>query len=157
MVKNHFTATGYVFNSKNKILMIRHNKLKVWLPPGGHIDENELPDDAVLREIYEETGIKAEIVSNKQLLNMTDEYCRELNTPFAVCLDDIERNGTHNHINMIYICRALNENDDLIPQESEVYGIGWFAYEEIKKLETCDNVVKTISNMIEYLGDNWIG
>ena len=40
---NHFTATGFVFNESGKILMIKHKKLGVWLPPGGHIDENELP------------------------------------------------------------------------------------------------------------------
>jgi ADP-ribose pyrophosphatase YjhB (NUDIX family) len=45
--------------------MIYHKKLQVWLPPGGHMEENEIPDDAVLHEIYEETGIKAEILPNK--------------------------------------------------------------------------------------------
>ena len=65
---NHFTATGIVFNSAKQVLMIFHKKLQVWLLPGGHIEENELPDDAVLREIYEETGVKAEILSNRQEL-----------------------------------------------------------------------------------------
>jgi len=58
MIANHFTATGIVFNQKREILMIHHNKLQVWLPPGGHIDENELPTDAVLREVFEETGMR---------------------------------------------------------------------------------------------------
>jgi ADP-ribose pyrophosphatase YjhB (NUDIX family) len=51
MTKNNFTATGIVFNSKKQILMIYHNKLQVWLSPGGHIEENEILDDAVLRKI----------------------------------------------------------------------------------------------------------
>jgi 8-oxo-dGTP pyrophosphatase MutT (NUDIX family) len=78
MTENHFTATGIVFNSKQEILMIYHNKLKVWLPPGGHIEENELPDDAVLREIFEETGVKAEIISSKRRLSLTSKHCKEL-------------------------------------------------------------------------------
>jgi ADP-ribose pyrophosphatase YjhB (NUDIX family) len=146
MINNHFVATGIVFNSKNEILMIHHNKLQVWLPPGGHIDENELPDDAVLREIYEETGVKAEIISNKRDLNLTSKYCKELNIPFVILLEDVEDNGMHNHIDMVYICKAINE--DLIPQEHEVHGIGWFTYEEIKQLKTFDNVIKTISEAV---------
>ena len=59
MVHNHFTATGLVFNNSGEILMIKHKKLGVWLPPGGHIDENELLCEAVIREIFEETGIVA--------------------------------------------------------------------------------------------------
>jgi len=149
MIFNHFTATGIVFNSKNEILMIHHNKLQVWLPPGGHIEENELPDDAVLREIYEETNIKAEIISNKREIGLKDSHCRELEIPFTVLLEDIEGNGTHNHIDMIFICKAVNE--DLIPQKNEVHGIGWFTYEEIKKLKTFENVIKSISKAIDYL------
>ena len=103
MVNNHFTATGIVFNSKNEILMIHHNKLQVWLPPGGHIDENELPDDAVLREIREETGIIAEIISNKHEFDLNDEHCKELAMPFVILLEDIDRDGTHNHIDMIFL------------------------------------------------------
>jgi len=149
MINNHFTATGIVFNSKKEILMIHHNKLKVWLPPGGHIDENELPDDAVLREIFEETGVKAEIISSKRGFPLVSKHCKELEIPFAILLENIEGNGTHNHIDMIYLCRALQE--DLVPQENEIHGIGWFTFEQIKALKTFDNVIKTISQAVNYI------
>ncbi|MCL2772467.1 MAG: NUDIX domain-containing protein [Oscillospiraceae bacterium] len=159
MIINHFTATGIVFNSKNEILMIHHNKLQVWLPPGGHIEENELPDEAVLWEIYEETGVKAEIITNKREIGLTDKHCKELETPFIILLEDIDGDWTHNHIDMIYICKAINE--DLIPQENEVHGIGWFNYEKIKQLKTFDNVTKTVAKAVEYYNsgleveENW--
>lgn len=151
MIQNHFTATGIVFNSENKILMVHHNKLQVWLPPGGHIDENELPDDAVIREIFEETGVNAKVISLKRELGFIDS-CRELETPFAILLEDIEGNGTHNHIDMVYLCRALSE--ELKPQDAEVHGIGWFTYDEIKQLTTYDNVVKIIFKAIEHLNNS---
>ena len=50
MIQNHFTATGIVFNESGEIPMIKHKKLGVWLPPGGHINENELPCEAVVRD-----------------------------------------------------------------------------------------------------------
>lgn len=149
MITNHFTATGIVFNSRKEILMINHKKLNVWLPPGGHIEENELPEDAVLREIQEETGVKAKIVSIKKELDLCDKHCRELETPFIVLLEDIERDGTHNHIDMIYICEAINE--DIVPDQTEVQGIGWFTVEEICELKTYDNVKKVVYKATEFI------
>ncbi|MCL2479927.1 MAG: NUDIX domain-containing protein, partial [Treponema sp.] len=140
MINNHFTATGIVFNKYKQILMIFHKKLQVWLPPGGHIEPNELPDAAVLREIFEETRIKAEIIPEKQNLFLTHDNCQELERPFIVLLEDIEGNGKHNHIDMVYICRSLNEDYTL--QESKVSDIGWYTSDEIKNLKTFENVVK---------------
>jgi 8-oxo-dGTP pyrophosphatase MutT (NUDIX family) len=147
MIKNHFTATGIVFNINKEILMIHHNKLQVWLPPGGHIDENELPTDAVLREIFEETGINAKIIYNKRGIH----EC-ELDMPFTILLEDIEGNGTHNHIDMIFLCNAINT--ELKPQENEVHGIGWFSLEQIKQLKTYDNVINTVTRAMEHIIDN---
>ena len=149
MVKNHFTATGIVINSKKQILMIFHKKLNVWLPPGGHIEENELPDDAVIREIFEETGVNVKILSTGKKLSLSSVHCRELEHPFIILLEDIEGDGTHNHIDMIYICTAINE--ELLLQKSEVSDIGWFYQEEIEKIKTFENVKQTIEKAIGYI------
>ncbi|MCL1852782.1 MAG: NUDIX domain-containing protein [Peptococcaceae bacterium] len=141
LIQNHFTATGIVFNGKNEILMINHKKQRVWLPPGGHIEENELPDEAVLREIFEETGVRAALMPFGHDLSVAQENCRELARPFTILLEDIEKDGCHNHIDLVYLCRALNE--DLTPQDAETDGVGWFSCEEIKELNTYENVVKT--------------
>jgi ADP-ribose pyrophosphatase YjhB (NUDIX family) len=148
MIKNHFTATGVVFNAGGKVLMIKHKKLGVWLPPGGHVEENELPDHAVIREIREETGVTAEIIDTK-LLGILGNNCLELARPFVVLLEDIEGDGMHNHIDLIYICRAVS--DTLEPHEAEVDGIGWFTPEEVAALDTFDNVRKTVAAAVRYI------
>ncbi|MFH1779835.1 MAG: NUDIX domain-containing protein, partial [Candidatus Micrarchaeota archaeon] len=57
-LKKDFTATGFVVNpEKTNVLLIFHKKLGLWLPPGGHINEGEMPHEAVLREVKEETGV----------------------------------------------------------------------------------------------------
>jgi len=149
MIRNHFTATGVVFNDNNDILMINHAKLNAWLPPGGHIDANELPGDAVLREIYEETGVRARVLPNTRGLGLPG---MELDLPFTIILEDIEGDGTHNHIDMIYLCSA--ETSDVTSQPSEVSDAGWFTHEQVKRLKTFDNVLKTIERAVEYIKTN---
>jgi len=144
MAQNHFTATGIVFNPSGEVLMIKHKKLGVWLPPGGHIDENEVPCDAVLREIFEETGVKAQVVSASQGVGVGDEaHCKELSHPFVILLEDIENTWLHNHIDLVYLCKA--GSDELVKSESEADDIGWFTLEAAMALDTFENVRKTIS------------
>ncbi len=56
-----FTAGGILIHH-NKVLLIKHKKLNMWLTPGGHVDERELPHQTAEREFLEETGIKVKAV-----------------------------------------------------------------------------------------------
>ena len=59
-ITRHFTATIMVVYN-NKMLLHMHKKLGLWLPVGGHIDRDELPEEAALREAKEESGLDVEI------------------------------------------------------------------------------------------------
>ncbi len=62
--ERHFCSTAFIVNN-DKILLVNHKKLKMWLPVGGHMENNETPDQAVKREVKEETGLDIEIISDK--------------------------------------------------------------------------------------------
>ena len=110
----HFTATGFVVHDDH-VALHWHPKVQAWLPPGGHIDENEDPVQAVIREIEEESGLWAEVVSAGPRLEL--DYPSQVTPPFTIMVEDIHDpvQGYHQHIDMIYICRlaestpALNE------------------------------------------------
>lgn len=56
-------VTAIIFNkTKNKILLAKRRDLPVWVAPGGMIEKDEPPGQAVIREIFEETGVKVKIV-----------------------------------------------------------------------------------------------
>lgn len=48
-----------IFNQdRTKVLVIHMAKNKDYGLPGGHIEENESPDDAMRRELFEECGVE---------------------------------------------------------------------------------------------------
>jgi len=135
-------VSGIVFNPEGKILMIKHKKLGVWLPPGGHVENDESPDDAVFREIFEETGIKTEIISIKLGVAESDETCVELASPLVVLLEDINGKVPHKNIDLIYVC--MSKNSTITPNLQEVDDARWFSAQEIETLETNENIIKVI-------------
>jgi len=57
----HFTASGFVVHPDgDRILLVHHARLGIWVQPGGHIDPAD-PSviDAARREIVEETGLSS--------------------------------------------------------------------------------------------------
>ena len=106
LTTRHFTATGFVI-SENHLALHWHPKVKAWLPPGGHIEPNENPVQAVLREIKEESGLDVEIIPTGNKLDL--EYPKSIMPPFTIMLEDIDDpvQGYHQHIDMIYFCKSI--------------------------------------------------
>ncbi len=66
----HITASGLVIKN-DKVLLIRHPFIGKYFQPGGHIDENETPLEAAIREVYEETGWKCSPhLTHQQILDI---------------------------------------------------------------------------------------
>ena len=50
-------VTGIIFDDRGRILLVRHTESGVWTAPGGAVEPHETPSDAVVREVWEETGL----------------------------------------------------------------------------------------------------
>jgi len=102
-IARHFTSTAFVVNN-GYLALHWHAKVQTWLPPGGHLEENEDPVQAVLREVEEETGLTVEIVPTGSQFDL--EYPSQVIPPFTIMVEDIydSDKGHHQHIDMIYIC-----------------------------------------------------
>ena len=56
--KHIVAVAGYLTNEKNEVLLTRvHWRADTWEMPGGQVEEGEALDQAVCREIKEETGL----------------------------------------------------------------------------------------------------
>lgn len=142
----HFVATAYVVY-KRRTLLLLHKKLGMWLPPGGHIDEGELPDEAALREVREETGLEVEIVSPKRRPDPKAPGVKYLHVPNHVQLEDIPNHPQH--IDLIYFCRAKSDQARFSPDESR--DMRWHSIEDLQADHIRDEVRDTAAQAIRYI------
>ncbi|MBI2547704.1 MAG: NUDIX domain-containing protein [Candidatus Aenigmarchaeota archaeon] len=141
----HFTATAYIVDN-GKILLVNHKKLGMWLPIGGHVEENETPDQAVIRETKEETGLDAEIIRLSKHAQYEYPRAEILHTPYVISLQNIK--DDHQHIDLEYVCNVKGKKILKGTEECK-----WFTANEIKNLENCPpeakefaaDIIKTVN------------
>ena len=135
----------YVLDDRDRVLLLLHKKLRSWLPPGGHVEEDELIHEAAIREVKEEAGINFEFIYNTGNINSPeDRRARILPQPLLIQLEEV---GDHCHEDFVYLARAKAFN--IVNYEN--HEIGWFTLEEAVNLNIFDNVRKHlehIKNMI---------
>jgi len=132
--KKEFVVSAYVING-DKVLLISHKKLGMWLPPGGHIENYETPEEAVVREVREETGLDVEVV--REMGWHPQINVQILAQPKHIQLEDIK--GTHKHIDLVYVCRVVGGK---LSKNHEVSEVRFFAIGEITKLDGVPSDVK---------------
>lgn len=126
--KIDFTVAIFVVRDA-KVLVILHRKLGKWLPLGGHIELDEEPEIAALREAKEESGLDVELIGERP--PTTEPGTRALIAPRFL---DIHRiSDTHEHIGMIYFARP--KGGDLSLAEEEHHDIRWVSAEELDALQ----------------------
>lgn len=118
---------------RGRLLMHRHRELGLWLPCGGHVEPHELPDDAAVREVLEESGVHVELVGERALQVPTP---RQLLRPRGVQLETIR--DDHEHIDLIYFGRPIEPYDGRLDGEEE--GLGWYDAASLERLELTDEV-----------------
>src|SRR5467141_2844570 len=110
--KIDFTVAIFVVH-QSKVLLIHHRKLDKWLPLGGHVELDEDPEQAALREVKEESGLEVELIGERP--PTSGAGTRALIAPRFL---DIHRiTDTHEHIGMIYWARPRDGKLTLSPTE----------------------------------------
>jgi len=133
VVERHFTVSGFVV-ADGRTLLHWHRKLQLWLPPGGHIDPNEDPVQAVLREALEETGYACEVVPHEEPLPFSN--VGQLPSPMKIIVADVGATETqlaHQHIDMSYALRPL-PGVERAPTDHD-HGFIWVSANELRRDE----------------------
>lgn len=115
-----------IFNNDGKVLVVRRSNNTNWCPRcwaivGGKIEKGEIPDEGMVREVREETGIKLDKYKIKKLIK------------------------DNNIIEYLYIGKVDNDFVELNDEHTEYK---WVSIDEIKLL---DNKVPDLLNYIKYV------
>ena len=145
----HFTVAVFVVHDQ-RVLLHYHRKLGKWLPPGGHIEDNELPDDAAIREVREETGIRARLVGVRGL---PIDDPRQLVVPAGIQVENVYPG--HQHVDLVYFARP-DPHDvrsaEVDPCLAESDQVGWYAAAELPALGATDEIKAWARRALDALG-----
>ncbi len=134
-ITRDFTVAVFVIHNDH-VLLHPHRKLGLWLPPGGHIEPNELPDEAAVREVEEEAGIAVELVGGYGVELDDPDAPRQLVRPQGIQLEDISPG--HQHIDLVYYARPAGTPEGMLPEVIE--GMRWLSEGDLKTIELTDEV-----------------
>jgi 8-oxo-dGTP pyrophosphatase MutT (NUDIX family) len=126
--KIDFTVAVFVVH-QGQVLLVHHRGLNKWLPLGGHIELDEDPEAAALREVREESGLEVELLGERP--PTTGNGTRALIAPRFLDIHYIS--DTHDHIGMIYWAKPRNAQLTLAPAEH--HAIRWCALEHLEQLD----------------------
>lgn len=105
------TSCGAFVICDNKILLVKHQNGGHWSFPKGHVEKNETKIETAKREVYEETGILIDIVSDEEFINT-----------YKVS-DEIEKD-------VIYF-EAIKIGGEIKKQEEEILNIEWIEFDKV--------------------------
>lgn len=152
-MEKQFTATVYIINAQQQVLLIYHRKLKKWLPPGGHLDPNEIPSEAACREAREETGLEIELIPQENVW-VENWNAKSFPRPYLCLLEQIPAFGNtpaHQHIDFIYIGRPIRGEEK--QNSVEIDGMRWFVWKEIQALQPDEEIFAETQQVLKHLFD----
>lgn len=142
-------------DSHKRTLLLWHKRLKRWMPPGGHIDADETPEEAARRECKEETGLDVEILDDAQpdLFTGNSAEGAMLKKPIAMLLEEIpasvERGEpAHQHMDFLFLARPLDESQVLELAREEADNMRWFTKDEVAELNETSEIFSNVKHYI---------
>ena len=145
-LEKHFTASALIIDN-GKVLLLHHKKLGVWLYPGGHIEKNETPDQTVIREVKEETGLDVEIIGEKDNnLADIDTDVSVLFNPYVILCELV---GSHYHNDIVYLCKIYGGNREIKQNEGESKDIRFFSIDELNNIKLFPNFRRFLEKVLK--------
>ena len=146
------TASAFIVryeDGKPLAMLIMHKKLHTLLQPGGHIELDETPWQAMAHELEEETGYRLSALNiwqpRQRMRNISDISVHP--QPILSNTHSVPGNHFHADLDYLFIAETL---PSARPHEGESTDIRWLSYEQIKALPD-DQVMQNAREIYEYI------
>jgi 8-oxo-dGTP pyrophosphatase MutT (NUDIX family) len=149
--KIDFTVEVFVV-FKNKVLLRFHDKYNIWLSVGGHIELDEDPNQAAIREVKEEVGLDVTLSSSQQQFMYRDDQFVELIPPHGMNRHRIS--PTHEHVTMVFFGTATSDVVKVEYEGDKSDDWKWLSKEELDSLDLKPDVKFWATKALEELGNN---
>ena len=127
LTRDFTVAVFVIVGAPPRLLLHPHPKLGLMLPPGGHIEPNELPDEAAVRETLEETGLDVTLIGERAPgFEANAGLPLQLVRPRGIQLETI--GPDHEHIDLVYFATP-SASGGAPPEALEPFS--WYALEEV--------------------------
>ncbi len=147
--KVDFTVEVFVVY-KNKVLLRMHDKHHIWLSVGGHIELDEDPVQAAIREVKEEVGLEIELIGPK--LSIDDEFdYKHIVGPRYIGIHQV--NDVHRHVVLTYFAKAKTDKLFDSIMEHEKAETRWVTKEELNKMDLRPNILFYAEEALKELGE----
>ena len=161
VVEYDFTVGAYIIRKSPKgyeALLHLHKKLGKWLPFGGHIELNETPWQAVIREIKEESGYESNQLQIIQPQDTISSLSDISVLPQPVFIASYDYDAEHNHTDIAYafLVDIDPPGATLIDESSD---FRWFDSKSLANLspeEIFSNTVEVYDYVLKVLDRNWL-
>ncbi|MFP4400713.1 MAG: NUDIX domain-containing protein [Candidatus Woesearchaeota archaeon] len=128
------TVTGFLFNN-NKVLFVLHKKLGKWMHVGGHLEEDEFYEEALKREVMEETNLEIQIINEPYPFGTA-----ELTAHHPLNIKKESKEGNRK-ICIDFV--ALVKNPESISlQKEELLDYRWLREQDMDNLDTFEEIKK---------------
>ncbi len=138
--KIDFTVEVFIV-FKDKVLLRLHDKYKIWLSVGGHIELDEDPNQAAVREVKEEVGLSIKLIgatpNTGEVPSATFQY-HELLAPRY--LNRHRVSPTHEHVTLVYFATAESDSIAVTYQSDKSEQWKWFTRAEIESADLRPNI-----------------
>lgn len=141
----HIVAGGFIYaKEENKFLVLYHNDLKMFLYPGGHVDNDDVNTlFAAKREIYEETGI-----NNLEQLKVSDDELMPIDIDtHKIGYNERLNLPEHYHFDFRYLF-VVEKIQDIKTDVEEMSGYKWISLDELTNDPNYGKVATKIKRLI---------
>ncbi len=124
--KHLVTFTVFIDPILKKLLLLNHRKALLMLPNGGHVDKNELPFNAAIREMREEMNEEGRFLFDSKVPLFLDQ------------MQTVGLTAGHTDVTLWYVferdsTKPINDKSEEFTKEFD--GYMWFTFKEVLNID----------------------